>query len=65
MKNRALIFLAITLLFSFASCSFQKTLKNGTVDEKYEKAMKLYEGKDYSRALQLFDQLIGAMRATD
>jgi outer membrane protein assembly factor BamD len=35
------------------------------VDEKYEAAMKLYNAKDYARALQLFDQLTGAMRATD
>jgi outer membrane protein assembly factor BamD len=35
------------------------------VDEKYEKAVALYNAKDYARALQLFDQLSGAMRATD
>ena len=35
------------------------------MDEKYEAAVKLYNEKDYSRALQLFDQLIGAMRATE
>jgi outer membrane protein assembly factor BamD len=40
-------------------------MKNGTMDEKYEEAMKLYAEKDYSRALQLFDQLVGVMRATD
>ncbi len=57
--------LAFGLLFSFSSCKFQKILKNGSADEKYEKAIKLYSEKDYSRALQLFDQLAGAMRATD
>ncbi len=40
-------------------------MKSGSVDEKYEMAVKLYAQKDYSRALQLFDQLTGAMRATD
>ena len=35
------------------------------MEEKYEAAVKLYQEKDYSRALQLFDQLIGVMRATD
>jgi len=40
-------------------------LKNGDTDQKYEMAMKLYDQKDYSRALQLFDQLMGSVRATD
>ncbi len=65
MKYRVLFVLTLSLLFCFSSCSFQKILKNGSVDEKYEAAVKLYNQKDYSRALQLFDQLIGAMRATD
>ena len=65
MKYRALFLFAFTLLLSLTSCKFQKLLKSGSVDEKYEEAIKLYNGKDYSRALQLFDQLTGAMRATD
>jgi len=58
----------LLLLFSFVilySCGFQKLVKNGSVDEKYEAAMKYYNEKDYSHALQLFDQLVGIMRATD
>ena len=65
MKNRLLVIFVFSLLFSFTSCTYQKIVKNGTVDEKYEAAVKLYNQKDYSRALQLFDQLVGAMRATD
>ena len=65
MKYKALFVFVLCLLFSFSSCRFSKVLKNGTVDEKYEMAVKLYNQKDYSRALQLFDQLIGAMRATE
>jgi len=65
MKNRVLVVIVFSLLFSFSSCTFQKILKKGTVDEKYEAAVKLYNKKDYSRALQLFDQLAGAMRATE
>ncbi|MEI7982094.1 MAG: outer membrane protein assembly factor BamD [Bacteroidota bacterium] len=65
MKNRAYFALIFGLLFSLSSCKFQKLLKVGSVDEKYEEAVKLYNEKDYSRALQLFDQLAGAMRATD
>ncbi len=65
MKNRLLFILASALLLSLSSCKFQKLVKSGSVDEKYEMAVKLYNEKDYSRALQLFDQLVGAMRATD
>jgi outer membrane protein assembly factor BamD len=65
MKYKAICLFAFCLLFSFSSCKFSKILKNGSVDEKYEMAVKLYTQKDYSRALQLFDQLTGAMRATD
>ncbi|MEI7661364.1 MAG: outer membrane protein assembly factor BamD [Bacteroidota bacterium] len=65
MKNKVLAIFVLFLLFSFSSCSFQKILKKGTMDEKYDAAVKLYNQKDYSRALQLFDQLIGAMRATE
>ena len=65
MKYKAIVLLGFSLLLSFSSCKFQKILKSGSVDEKYETAVKLYTQKDYSRALQLFDQLTGAMRATD
>jgi outer membrane protein assembly factor BamD len=65
MKKALIILAAGLFILSLHSCKFQKVMKNGSVDEKYETAMKLYEQKDYSRALQLFDQLIGVMRATD
>lgn len=65
MKYKAIFFIAFSLLLSFSACQFQKIVKSGSVDEKYETAVKLYTQKDYSRALQLFDQLTGAMRATD
>jgi outer membrane protein assembly factor BamD len=65
MKYKALLFFSFSLLLSLSSCKFQKILKSGTVDEKYETAVKLYNQKDYSRALQLFDQITGVMRATD
>lgn len=65
MKYKALLLFAFSLLLSLSSCKFQKILKSGSVDEKYETAVKLYNQKDYSRALQLFDQLSGVLRATD
>ena len=65
MNNRVIAIAGLFLLFVLPSCKFQKIVKRGSVDEKYEMAMKLYESKDYARAIQLFDQLTGAMRATD
>jgi len=65
MKYRRLFPLLFIFLFSLGSCGFQKIMKSGSVDEKYEAAIKLYHEKDYSRALQLFDQLINVVRATD
>lgn len=65
MKYKALLIFAFSLLILLSSCKFQKILKSGSIDEKYETAVKLYTQKDYSRALQLFDQLAGVMRATD
>lgn len=65
MKRRALLaFLTFSIIF-LNSCGFQKISKKGTVDEKYDAAIKYYNEKDYSRSLQLFDQLVGVMRATD
>ncbi len=65
MKYKAIFFIAFSLLISLSACKFQKLIKSGSVDEKYEMAVKLYSQKDYSRAIQLFDQLTGAMRATE
>jgi outer membrane protein assembly factor BamD len=65
MKRYSLgIFILIFVIF-LSSCRFQKTLKNASLDEKYKLAIELYNKKDYNRALQLFDQMMGAIRATD
>jgi outer membrane protein assembly factor BamD len=65
MKNRILIFCLLLPVFLATSCKFQKLLKSNDAEKKYEMALQLYNEKDYSRALQLFDQLMGVMRATD
>ena len=65
MKYRMSFPLLFIFLIFLGSCHFQKILKSGSIDEKYDAAMKLYHEKDYSRALQLFDQLINVVRATD
>ncbi|MFH1161355.1 MAG: outer membrane protein assembly factor BamD [bacterium] len=57
-------FLFLTLI-AVISCRHSRLLKNPDLDVKYEAAIKYYNEKDYSRALQLFDQMMGAIRATD
>ena len=65
MKIRIPVLFLASFLFILSSCKFQQILKKGDVEQKYEYAMKLYEKKDYSRALQLFDPLMNMMKATD
>lgn len=65
MKNTSPFLILILLIFILSSCKFQQVLKKGDVDQKYEMAMKLYDSKDYSRALQLFEPLMNMMKATD
>jgi len=65
MKNRILFFCLLLLVFLATSCKFQKLLKSDDTEKKYATAIQLFNDKDYSRALQLFDQLMGVMRATD
>ena len=64
--KRKIVFLFLVLLALLTnSCRFNKVLKSDDADKKYEYAEKLYNEKDYSRALQLFDQLMGVTRATE
>jgi outer membrane protein assembly factor BamD len=65
MKKRVPFLFLVVILMILSSCKFQQVLKKGDIDQKYELAMKLYDQKDYSRALQLFDPLINMMKATD
>jgi outer membrane protein assembly factor BamD len=64
MIRKLLPILILALLF--ASCSkYQKLLKSTDNEAKYEMAIKLFEEKDYYRAIQLFDQLQPFYRGTD
>lgn len=62
MKQFAFLLLVVGTL---VSCKHSKLLKNPDLDTKYKAAIQYYNEKDYSRALQLFDQMMGAIRATD
>lgn len=51
------IFIAATLLL-IASCSgYNKLLRHGTSEDKYEKALELYNDKKYNKALTLFKEV--------
>jgi outer membrane protein assembly factor BamD len=65
MKRKKLVLFLFLLALLINSCSFRKVLKGDDAEKKYDYAVKLYNEKDYSRALQLFDQLIGVTRATE
>lgn len=65
MKNWVRLQQLVILIVILSSCQFQHLLKGTDTEKKYETAVELYNKKDYSRALQLFDQLMGVMKATD
>lgn len=60
MKSKILrLLLSFVLLGAFFSCSkeFNKLQKTGTVQDKYQAAIKYYENKDYYKAGVLFEEL--------
>ena len=65
MNKRFSFFLLLLLVFIITSCQFSHLLKSDDSEKKYAKAIEYYTKKDYSHALQLFDQLMSLMRATD
>lgn len=51
------IFIAATLLL-IASCSgYNKLLRHGSSEDKYEKALELYNNQKYNKALTLFKEV--------
>ena len=55
-------------LFTFilASCSeYSRVVKNGTNDEKYALALKLYDKKDYVRSVTLLEDLLAVYRGKE
>ena len=65
MNRKSLFLFLVSLVFLANSCSFRNILKSDDAEKKYDYAVKLYNEKDYSRALQLFDQLMEVTRATE
>jgi len=62
--NYFLVFV-LTAFFAGNSCEYQKILKSGDSEKKFETAMSYYEKKDYTKAMTLFEQLVPVFRGTD
>jgi len=63
-RNIFLKVLILLLIFSISSCKFQKTLRNGTPEEKYAAALSYYKKEDYYRASVLLDEVIPGFAGT-
>jgi outer membrane protein assembly factor BamD len=59
-KNLACLLMFSLLLFSCGE--YQKVLNKGSIEEQYKMAVKMYESKNYSRALRLFEKVTPAYR---
>lgn len=59
-KNLACLFMLSVLLFSCGE--YQRVLNKGSIDEQYKMAVKLYETKEYAKALRLFEKITPAYR---
>lgn len=56
-KINILVLVVLALVF-FSCDGYNKIMKEGTKEEKYDLALKTYEKGDYYKALQIFDELI-------
>jgi len=60
------ILLLIAIIVTLGSCSkYQKLVKQGTVEQKYDAALMYYAKDDYYHSQQLLDELIVLLRGTD
>ena len=59
-KNLAYLLVFSILLFSCGE--YQKVLNKGTVEDQYKMAVKMYETKNYAKALRLFEKVTPAYR---
>jgi outer membrane protein assembly factor BamD len=60
-----LLFVGLSIILMLGGCRFQKLLKSSDYEAKYAMAIEFYEQKDYSRALQLMDQIVPIFKGTD
>jgi outer membrane protein assembly factor BamD len=64
-QMRAAQFLLIFSVLLFSCGDYNKIVKSKNNTLKYNKAVELYEKKDYTRAIQLFDQLRESYKGKD
>lgn len=57
--------LAFSLLAFAPGCAYQKLLKHGTSDQKFDAAKKYFDKGDFNRALPLLEDLLGAFKNRD
>ncbi len=66
LKSKGWVFygllLAVILSFSGCKSKFEKLRESSDIARKYQEAIKLYNKKDYSKALTLFDDLVQRYR---
>jgi outer membrane protein assembly factor BamD len=62
---RRIIFFFVLFVAVLTGCNeFNRVQKNGTLDEKYEKAVDYYNKEDYTKAQLLFDELYSSIMRT-
>jgi outer membrane protein assembly factor BamD len=65
MRKKITHFLFILSIFFLTACSgYNKLLKNGTYDEKYEAAIKYFNDGAYGKAYPLLEELVTVLRGT-
>jgi outer membrane protein assembly factor BamD len=60
-----ILILVLAALLIGNSCKYQKVLKSGDSELKYENAKAYYDKRDYAKAMTLFEQLIPIYRGTE
>lgn len=63
MQKHKIFAFSLLLTLLFCACSeYQKVLNKGSVEEQYKQAVKLYEQKEYGKALRLFEKVTPTYR---
>lgn len=64
LKKVNLFYIFVILLVTSACSGYEKLLKSNDYELKYKKAFEYYADEDYSKAMNLFEQLIPVYRGT-
>lgn len=69
LKRVAVLWTAVAAMGLMSGCAYQKeynmVLKQGTVEQKYDFAVKAYDKQDYKKAVNLFEELLPLFRGKD